>query len=423
LAEPKLPPANNRGILPLLWSFAFLSYLLRTNISVAQQFMAREMGWTDAQVGAIFTAFLVGYTLFQVPAGVLGDRFGPRLVLAVSALWWAVTTLSTGLVPGKAVVPAATALLFLLVIRFLHGAGEASTYPVLNIALRDYFTPPQYAFVDSLMITGSTAGAAFAPPLVAYIMTAVGWRSTFYVTAALPLILGVLWWRRTRTARGHHRVEHGEQAERPGAVKWGHLLKDRGVVFLCLSYLLYCYSISIFVYWLFKYLVDVRHLSILGSGWATSLPWIAACLVVPCVGWISTRLSATMGRLPARRWAAVICLLIAAMLMFVVASSADIRVALGAITASVALLFSTESSYWSMAIELAPKDPGAAAGLMNLMGNAGGILATSLVPVLAHAFGWFTALVSGSVFALLAALSWFLIRHLNGQDLSDGTAH
>src|SRR4051812_26944866 len=82
---------SNFGIVPLLWGFAFLSYLLRMNIAVAQQYMARELHFTDVQVGSIFSAFLIGYTLFQIPGGVLGDLFGPRAVLALSALWWGLT--------------------------------------------------------------------------------------------------------------------------------------------------------------------------------------------------------------------------------------------------------------------------------------------------------------------------------------------
>src|SRR5438270_11816938 len=97
---PSLNGGARKSIVPLLWSFAFLSYLLRTNITVAQQFMSRELRWSDTEIGYIFSAFLLGYTIFQVPAGVLGDRFGPRLVLTVSGLWWGVTTLLSGLVPG-----------------------------------------------------------------------------------------------------------------------------------------------------------------------------------------------------------------------------------------------------------------------------------------------------------------------------------
>jgi ACS family glucarate transporter-like MFS transporter len=73
----------------------------------------------------------------------------------------------------------------------------------------------------------------------------------------------------------------------------------------------------------------------------------------------------------------------------------------------VGLLFSTESSYFSTAIAVAGRNAGAASGLMNLAGNMGGVAATSAVPLLVIHYGWLTALLSGSVLAILAALTWF----------------
>ncbi len=394
---------TSASLLASLWGFAFLSYLLRTNIAVAQQYMARELALTDIQIGYVFSAFLIGYTIFQVPAGVLGDRFGPRIVLALSALSWAATTLLTGLVPGLLLKGIAYALGSLIVLRFLHGIGQAATYPVAMTAVADWFQPSQHAFINAIIFTGSTLGSAFAPPLVAHIMNALGWRATFYWTALLPLLLAGFWWWQTR----HLRHTAGGAINRTG--NWWVLARDKNIFFLCLSYFLYCYAISIFVYWLFKYLVDVRHLSIVNSGWATSLPWIVATVAVPSTGYLSGRLSEEIGRLQARRLVAAVCLVLAALLMFVGAGARSIAVAMTGISLSVGLLFSTESSYWSTAIDLAPEDAGAAGGLMNLAGNFGGVVSTLLVPVLVQSFGWYVALLSGSAFALLATITWFLV--------------
>ena len=192
-------------MLPALWGFAFLSYLLRSNISVAQQFMARDLSLSDIQVGYIFTAFLVAYTIFQVPAGVLGDRLGPRAVLFATGVGWAVTTLLTGLVPGLLIRGSAAALTALLVIRFVHGIEESATYPVAMTAVSDWFPSSQHAFINSLIFTGSTLGAAFGPPLVASLMNSFGWRATFYWTALLPLVLVLLWWKVT-AGRSHRKL-------------------------------------------------------------------------------------------------------------------------------------------------------------------------------------------------------------------------
>ncbi|HEX4170714.1 MAG TPA: MFS transporter [Bryobacteraceae bacterium] len=395
-----------RTILPALWGFAFLSYLLRTNIAVAQQFMARELSLDTIQVGYIFTAFLVGYTIFQVPAGILGDRFGPRVVLLITGLGWATTTLFTGVTPGLLIRNSAAALVALLVIRFLHGIEESATYPVAMTAVSAWFPASQYALLNSLIFTGSTLGAAFGPPLVASLMNSFGWRATFYWTALLPLVLALIWWNVTpgRPDRG--------VSERAGFAdgSWRALLLKWNVLLLSLSYLLYCYAISIFVYWLFKYLVDVRHLSVVNGGWATSLPWIVASGAVPLFGYLTNGVSHRIGKLPGRRLVAASCLVIAAALMFAGAEAVHLSTALVTISLSVGLLFSTEAPYWSTAIDLAPDHSGAASGLMNLAGNLGGVLSTLLVPVLVTYFGWFIALLSGSVFALFGALLWFFIR-------------
>ncbi len=405
------------GVLPLLWGFAFLSYLLRTNIAVAQQYMARELRFSDLQIGYVFSAFLIAYTLFQVPAGILGDRFGPRAVLTFSALIWGATTLLTGLAPGLLLKGTTLALASLLVIRFLLGVGEAATFPVAMTAVADWFAPSEHAFINSLIFTGSTLGAAFAPPLVAYIMNALGWRATFYWTAILPLVLAALWWRQTKSTQHRTATAPTREFSSDLAAAWWPLLREPTVLFLCTSYFLYCYSISIFVYWLFKYLVDVRHLSIVNSGWATSLPWIVASAAVPCLGLLSGRISERMGMLRGRRIIAMSCLIVSAFLMFLGAGSRNIAVSIGAIALSVGLLFSTESSYWSTAIEVAPHDAGAASGLMNLAGNLGGVASTLLVPVLVHQFGWFQALLSGSVFAISGAAFWLLLRPPPGSRL------
>jgi len=390
-------------ILPSLWGFAFLSYLLRTNIAVAQQYMARELALSDLQVGYVFGAFLTGYTVFQVPTGIWGDKFGPRIVLTASALICAGTTLLTGLTPGKAAGSVFFSLVWLLACRFLLGFGQAATYPVAMTAVADWFPARRHASFNAVIFTGSTLGAAFAPPLVAHIMSAFGWRATFYWTGTLPVLLAIYWWSRTKG-----RAHRGNLADkRPG--RW-HFIAQRDVLILCLSYFLYCYTISIFVYWLFKYLVDVRQLSIVNSGWATGLPWIAATAAVPVSGYLSDRLSHGLGALNARRSIASACLVASALLVFVGAGTKTIAVAIAAIAASVALLFCTEASYWSTSIAVARGEAGKAGGLMNLAGNLGGVVSTLLVPILVHAFGWFDALLSGSACALLATLFWFLIR-------------
>src|SRR6478735_7924053 len=116
-------------IVALLAGFSLVSYALRTNISIAAALMRTDLHLTQVQLGRIFTAFLLGYALFQAPAGALGDRFGPRAVLTVAAAIWGIATVLTGALPG-AIGGAAGTMAVLVGVRFVLGAAEAATYPV-----------------------------------------------------------------------------------------------------------------------------------------------------------------------------------------------------------------------------------------------------------------------------------------------------
>lgn len=398
---PALPAAR---LLPLLSGFAFASYLLRMNISVAQQYMAPELRLSDVQIGQVFSAFMLGYALFQLPAGVWGDRFGPRLVLSAAGLGCSLTTLLTGLVPGILAKGAAASFLSLLFLRFLLGVGEAATYPVAAKAIANWLPVSTHAFSNALVIAGSTLGAAFTPPLIANLMQRNGWRASFYWTALVPLVIVALWWRRA--------PKHSSSVETPDAASepWWRLLKNRDMVFLCLSYFLDSYVLFIFVFWLFKYLVDVRKFKLISGGWASSLPFALATLAVPAFGYLSDHLSKRFDRLSGRRFVAMGCLIGSGTLLFLGAWAPAAWVAVAAISLSVAFLFSTEGPFWSTAIALAGPNAGASGGLMNMAGNLGGVVSTALMPVLVHWLGWPGALASGSLFALLSAILWLALR-------------
>jgi hypothetical protein len=162
------PTAVRRRILAILVSFSLFSYLLRMNISVAQQFMVPELGLSDSQVGQMFSSFMVGYALFQVPAAVWGDRRGPRFVLTVAVLGWGFLTLLTGLVPGLVVRGAAAAFVSLLILRFMLGMSEAATYPVAGRVVANWMPLAEHAFSNAVVMVGNTAGSALAPPLIAF---------------------------------------------------------------------------------------------------------------------------------------------------------------------------------------------------------------------------------------------------------------
>ncbi|MGC2639013.1 MAG: MFS transporter, partial [Acidobacteriaceae bacterium] len=183
-AEPPIARAR-AWILAGAACFAFVSYLERTNISITAEMMIPALGLTKLQMGEIFTAFLIGYALFQVPGGIAGDRLGPRKTLALSALVWAAMTALTGVIPSLLRGHPHAAFWALAAIRFTLGAAEATTFPVANRVVRNWIPPGRRAMGNAIVFLGTSLASATAGPLVAALMLRIGWQRAFEI-CALP---------------------------------------------------------------------------------------------------------------------------------------------------------------------------------------------------------------------------------------------
>src|ERR1700742_3520274 len=128
------------------WLFVLsaISLLDRTNISIAGLQISSEYGLGNQHLGWIFSAFLIGYAGFQLPAGLLAVRFGPRRVLALGVLWWGIATVLTTALPSG--LPHAIALLS--GVRFLLGAGEAVIYPAANQFVANWIPQQERGFIN-----------------------------------------------------------------------------------------------------------------------------------------------------------------------------------------------------------------------------------------------------------------------------------
>ena len=85
------------NIVGLLTLGTMINYIDRVNISVAAPDIMRQTGWDQARFGLVFSAFLVGYALFQYPGGLIADRWSARKTLALSCLGFSLFTALTPL--------------------------------------------------------------------------------------------------------------------------------------------------------------------------------------------------------------------------------------------------------------------------------------------------------------------------------------
>ena len=411
-------PTNVRWwIVAMLTGFAFVSYLQRINISVAAALMGPELHLTKIQIGQIFSSFLIGYAIFQIPGGLIADRSGTRVTLAVSAALWGLCTVFTGMVPSSLNTAAGSIFLALWLARFCLGSAEATTYPVGALAVHNWIRPPGRAYANSWMFAGTSLAAAFATPFVSWLMLRRGWRQVFFITSLPAFVIALLWWLfSTNRPQQHHFINAAELAiansdsePLPRAHGFAALLRDRKILLLCISYMAEGYLLFIFVFWLYTYLVEVRGFSMMNGGLIAALPWLTGLAFTPLGGYVADRIAARRGRLPAAKYIIMGGYTVSSVLLFV-AAYAPARVwCIAALCLSVGFLMAAEASFWVSATHLAGERAGAVSGLMNTAGIVGGIASTSLVPILVAHFSWASAFGSGTLVTLGCVSLWIII--------------
>ncbi len=372
--------------------------MTRTNISIAAKFMMPDLALSQVQMGQIFSAFMLGYAIFQTPAGVAGDRIGPRAVLTLAATGWAALTWLTGALPA---LLAGSVFTGLLAVRFLLGVTEAAMYPVAGRAIAAWIPAPSRSFANSVVIGGLAAGSALTPPLVSWLMLQFGWRHSFSVIALLPLAVVAAWW---------HFAPRPWTPETASGASWWTLLRNRDIGVLSVSYFLESYIQYIFLFWFFLYLVDVRGFTILKGGFLTGVPYLVAIVSMPLIGHLSDRLSIRHGKRIGRAGVALGALVTAALFLIAGTLAANPYAAIAGISLSVGFVLATEGPFWATAADLAGPHAGAAGGLMNTAGNLAGVASTALVPVLVSKLGWPFVFYSAAALSILAGLLWLFLR-------------
>ncbi|MGH9725238.1 MAG: MFS transporter, partial [Candidatus Acidiferrales bacterium] len=290
-----------------------MSYVLRMNISIASKLIMPEFGLTQVQMGQIFASFMLGYALFQIPAGILGDRWGPKLVLTLAGIWWGITTMLTACVPGILTRSSIGAFAALVVTRFFLGVGEAATYPVATRAIANWVSASGRALANAVVIAGATVGSAITAPLIAWLMIHHGWKLSFYITGFAAFLLSLVWWiqstdspdhKKVRTEpRFNHELDGTKHDAIPRAVRtqWKMVIRNQNLWILAISYMFDSYVLFIFVFWLYTYLTDVRGFSLLRGGLFTSLPFVAASIMTPIGGYLCDRCCVQFGARRGRR--------------------------------------------------------------------------------------------------------------------------
>ena len=410
------------------WLFVLsaISYLDRTNISIAGLQISSEYGLKNERLGWIFSAFLIGYAGFQVPAGWLASRFGPRLVITLGVVWWGVATALTTLIPPG--IP--QAVMLLIGIRFALGAGEAVIYPAANQFVARWVPVQERGFINGLIFAGVGAGSGLTPPLLAWFILRHGWRSAFWFSAVIGVIAGAVWWWAARdTPEEDPKVSPSELAiihqgivgdagvkagqaggSAPVAISWRAILSRRDLPALIISYFGFGYTAWIFFSWFFLYMAQVRGFNLKASALFSMLPFLSMTIGCLAGGVISDRLTRTYGLRVGRCGLASVAFFFTAIFLVLGSRVQSPQLAGVILAGGAGALYVSQSSFWSVSADIAGRSSGVFSSMVNMGAQVGGAVTASLTPWVAQRFGWTTSFAIAAALAVVGALLWMTVH-------------
>lgn len=410
-------------IFAFMFVFGLLCHFERGTLTIVAERIMPELKLSQLQVGWIEQALLVGYTVFQLPCGLFGQRFGARGTFVLMGLAAGVALVAVPLAPQ--VFAGSTLFLVILTAQFLLGVALAGIYPVSTGVFETWFPPSQWGLVQGLQTIGSNLGAAILPPLMASLMLVFGWQWAL-VYASLPaIVLAALWgWYGRNSPREHAAVSAAELTELSrggvtqidetiGLTKLLRILANRNVMLLAFSYLCTSYAYYLIANWCFLYLVQERHFSVLESGWLASAPPLSSAIAAGLGGALADKLCRRYGVRWGLRLIPIVALPAAGVLLLVAVGTVHPYGAVVAISGCLACVQIVEGPYWAAVMNVGREDSMAASGVMNTGGNAGGIVAMPVVAYLSGHQSWHAAFLIAACFVTAGAIAWLGIdaRH------------
>ncbi len=415
--EHEAPSRVRYQVLAVACALALLTYVNRLGFGVAAPEIKRSLHLTDEQMGYLASAFLVAYALFQVPGGLLGDRFGGRSLLTVVVIGWALLSGATAL--GIVLKGEALAFVFLVGLRFVFGLFQAAEFPSLARVMADWMPVRERASAQGTIWTFSRLGGAVVPFLFTGMLHLFGtWTTPFCIMGGLALAWCAGFWPWFRNTPGEMRgVNKGELAliaegrvvdpAPRGPIPWGRLLRSKDVWSLCLMYACVGFAGNFFTNMMPLYLKDHRHLSDLQFATLSALPLaggIIACVVGGLFSdWIVRRWGS---RKWGRRFNGAVGLALAGAATLVIPQVQPLWL-LGFMLA--AAFFCTDLNMgpsWAACADVGERFTGTVSGAMNMAGSLAGAAGTAFAGYCFRRQQDQVVFVTYACSYVLAALCW-----------------
>ncbi|WP_406868481.1 MFS transporter [Paraburkholderia fungorum] len=405
-------------LLAMLFVTVVITYLDRSNLSIAATAIAKDLQLDPAHMGLVFSAFGWSYALLQIPGGMLVDRTRPRLLLALVIGLWSLATILQGFAGTFAI---------LLSLRVLLGALEAPAYPTLNRVVTTWFPDSERARAIATYTSGQYVGLAFLTPALVLTQQHFGWQGVFFLTGALGVAWGLVWYALYREPSEASDVNEAElEAIRAGgglvelgdtrrararytAADWRAVLGNRKLWGVYIGQIAVTSTLWFFLTWFPTYLVKYRHMDFLKAGFMAAVPFLAAFVGILSSGLLSDGM---IGRGVSATVARKVPIVTGLLLSTAIVGANYVE------TPSMVILFMAiaffgsgfSSITWVLVSSMAKKELlGLTGGMFNLMGNLSSICVPIVIGLIVRNDDFKPALVFMSAVGLLGALSYLFL--------------
>ena len=415
-------------IVTMLFLVTTVNYADRATLSIAGPAISKELHLDPIAMGYVFSAFGWSYVIAQVPGGWLLDRFGSRLVYAVSIIIWSLFTMMQGWV---GFFGAGSALFMLFALRFLVGLAEAPSFPANARIVAAWFPGNERGTASAFFNSGQYFATVLFAPLMGWIAHEFGWRSVFFVMGALGVIMGLVWLKTIHGPKDHPGINEAEfdyikdggalvdmdaakdKVTADSGPSWDQIRQLLGNRMMLGVYIgQYCINTLtyFFLTWFPVYLVKERGLSILQAGFVATLPALCGFIGGVLGGVISDAILRKTNSLTLARKVPIV----GGMLLSMSIIACNYVDGQALVVGFMALAFFGKgigALGWAVVSDTSPKEAGGVSGgLFNTFGNLSSITTPIVIGYILAATGSFNgALLFVGANALVAAVAYLFI--------------
>ena len=280
--EMKIAKTRWYRLIPVAFITYSLAYLDRANFGFATAGkMAQDLHITKAMSSLLGSLFFLGYFFFQIPGAHYASEKSAKKLIFWSLILWGAAAMATGVVSN---------ITLLIIIRFFLGVVESAVFPAMLILMTRWFAKKERSRANTFLILGNPVTILWMSIVSGYLINAVGWRWMFIIEGAPGIIWAFFWWQlvddRPKDAKWLSEQDkmtleemlRKEQANIKPVKNYIAAFKSKTVVLLCLQYATWSVGVYGFVLWLPSIIKSAPNMSIVTTGWLSSLPYAFAII-------------------------------------------------------------------------------------------------------------------------------------------------